>query len=294
MTDRKPLVSIGMPVYNGGNFIRSALESLLAQDYENFELIISDNHSTDSTQEICSDYMIRDKRIRYFRNETNEGAVRNFTRVFELSQGEYFMWAAHDDYREPNYIRLCVELMENNPKVILCCSRIIAVNENGDAREIKENFHTIGMVPYKRFHKMLWANSCAIIYGLIRRNGLRKKNLFNNTIGSDNLLLAELSLKGEFYQFPLFLFRKRIRSNNIFEKIKIILESNFPDSRQAFFSPFSKMAIEYFKLVHYSNLRGKEKILAYLDIIFCYLLKYKIFLSDPAFTIYLNLSRVTK
>ena len=104
MADRKPLVSIGMPVYNGSDFLPHALESLLSQDYENFELIISDNNSTDSTQKICLDYMAKDKRIRYVRNETNVGAIENFNRVFEMSQAEYFMWHAHDDLREPNYI----------------------------------------------------------------------------------------------------------------------------------------------------------------------------------------------
>ncbi|MEM4134638.1 MAG: glycosyltransferase, partial [Candidatus Micrarchaeia archaeon] len=84
MNLRNPLVSIGMPVYNGERFIRQALDSLLAQDYENFELIISDNASEDKTPEICLEYAARDKRIRYYRNEKNMGAAWNFKRVFDL------------------------------------------------------------------------------------------------------------------------------------------------------------------------------------------------------------------
>lgn len=119
MADRKSLVSIGMPVYNGERYIVEALDSLLAQDYENFELIISDNASTDRTQGICLEYTSRDKRIRYYRNETNMGALWNFNRVFELSSGEYFMWASHDDLWRPHFISELVGLLEATPSAVL-------------------------------------------------------------------------------------------------------------------------------------------------------------------------------
>ena len=292
MVNRKPFVSIGMPVYNGGNFIRPALESLLAQDYENFELIISDNHSTDSTQEICSEYLNRDKRIRYYRNETNEGAIRNFTKVLEISEGDYFMWHAHDDYRQPNYISACLEVLEDHPNVILSCTKVL-VRENGRLRELKESFSTMGMPTPRRFHKILWSNSGASIYGLIRRSSLRKAKLFRNTVGSDILLLSELSLRGEFHELPLFLFTKSIRGGSMAKKIKVILESTLPDGNRVFL-PFTKMALEYCKLVQDSDLGRIEKTVAFLDIILCFLVKYKIVLSDLGLTFYLSLPKVIK
>src|SRR6266508_180906 len=100
MEREAPLVSIGMPVFNGQRFIRQALDSLLSMDYPNFELIISDNASTDGTAEICQDYAARDRRIRFYRNAKNEGAFGNFARVLALARGNYFMWAAHDDIWE--------------------------------------------------------------------------------------------------------------------------------------------------------------------------------------------------
>ena len=106
MADSQPLVSIGMPVYNGERFIRQALDSLLAQDCENFELIISDNASADGTQEICLEYAAQDGRIRYYRNENNLGALANFNRVLGLAQGPYFMWAAHDDVWDARKFKL--------------------------------------------------------------------------------------------------------------------------------------------------------------------------------------------
>lgn len=114
MDDMKPLVSIGMPVYNGEKYIRQALDSLLAQDYGHFELIISDNASTDGTPEICREYAARDSRIAYYRNQENMGAAWNFKRVLDLAAGEYFMWLPHD-YRllDANYLSTLINGIGN-------------------------------------------------------------------------------------------------------------------------------------------------------------------------------------
>src|SRR5215469_6919606 len=107
-----PKVSIGMPVYNGANYLRSSVPSLLAQDYEDFELLISDNASTDETESICRELAESDGRIRYFRNERNVGAAQNYNKVFRLASGTFFKWAAHDDECHPTMLRRCVEVLE--------------------------------------------------------------------------------------------------------------------------------------------------------------------------------------
>ena len=112
MLNNKPRVSIGMPVFNGENYLAEALDSLLTQTFSDFELIISDNASTDKTEEICRAYAVRDQRIRYFRNQENLGASRNYNRVFELSSGEYFKWAAHDDLCAPEFLGRCVDVLD--------------------------------------------------------------------------------------------------------------------------------------------------------------------------------------
>lgn len=290
MVDKKPLVSIGMPVYNGSNFLHHAMESLLAQNYENFELIISDNHSTDSTQEICLDYVVRDKRIQYFRNEMNVGAIKNFNKVFEISQGEYFMWHAHDDLREPNYISLCLKFMEENPNVVLCCTDAL-LEQNANVNKLGQNVTTIGMSPNKRFRKILWMNSCASIYGLIRSRILRKTGLLRSVFGADNLLLAELSLMGEFFQMPLVLFRKNIADGNIVKKVEAVFETIFPHDNRAYYFPFTKLAMEHWKLIQNSELVGRERLIGFWNVILCFLVKYKIILLDPAATVYLNFSK---
>jgi len=110
-------VSIGMPVYNGAVYIREALDSLLVQSFENFELIISDNASTDDTQSICEEYVRSDPRIRYVRQKKNLGAAKNFHYVLDLAKSDYFMWAAADDYWMPTFIEECLILLRDNKNI---------------------------------------------------------------------------------------------------------------------------------------------------------------------------------
>jgi glycosyltransferase involved in cell wall biosynthesis len=127
-----PPVSIGLPVYNGEKYLSLALDSLLAQDYGDFELIIADNASTDRTAEICRQYADRDRRIRFARNDRNLGAVENFNNVFRLSSGEYFMWAAHDDLWHPSYISRCLGALRQDARVVLCASAVEFIGESGN------------------------------------------------------------------------------------------------------------------------------------------------------------------
>ncbi|WP_081588053.1 glycosyltransferase family 2 protein [Gloeocapsa sp. PCC 7428] len=97
INNNRPRISIGMPVYNGEPYLKDAINSILNQTFEDFELIISDNGSTDRTEEICRTIASQDQRVRYYRNEQNLGAGWNFNRVVDLATGEYFRWACHDD-----------------------------------------------------------------------------------------------------------------------------------------------------------------------------------------------------
>jgi GT2 family glycosyltransferase len=115
-----PLVSIGMPVHNASRYLRNALDSLLAQDYANFEIVISDNASTDATEQICREYAEHDRRVLYHKVEQNMGAIWNFNNVFELAKGKYFMWAAYDDIRNPRCVSACVKALEAHPR---CAAR---------------------------------------------------------------------------------------------------------------------------------------------------------------------------
>ncbi|MEC4684612.1 MAG: glycosyltransferase [Nitrospirota bacterium] len=220
------LVSIGMPVYNGERFIRKALDSLLDQDYENFELIISDNASTDATEEICLDYVSIDTRIRYYRNEYNLGSVENFNRVFDLSSGKYFMWAGGHDGWAPTFISSCVVDLENDPQAVLCYSQTIYMDlednplyimpDRIDTRFLESAAERLKYV----LQKLYW---CNMIYGVIRSDVLRQTGLFRNVIGPDTVLIAELSLAGTFIQVaePLY-FRRMNPEDDVSGEARLI------------------------------------------------------------------------
>lgn len=213
--DRTPLVSIGLPVCNGEPHLRKALESLLAQDYVNIELIISDNASTDGTAAICAGYAARDARVRYHRNPLNLGPTANFNRVLALASGEYFMWAAHDDHWAPDYVRSCVEAFAESKAIVLVGSRGKLVSpEHEECILTDSGFSTVGLKPIERFrrYKSTIHNGNhvgMIFYGLYKRDVLNDAMPMRNVIANDHLLLAKLCFLGEFATVPRVLMVKR-------------------------------------------------------------------------------------
>jgi glycosyltransferase involved in cell wall biosynthesis len=209
MSNKQPMISIGMPVYNGENYIAAALDSILAQSFADFELIVSDNASTDATAEICRSYQARDPRIRYYRNPGNLGAAKNHNRVFELSCGKYFKWACHDDVLAPDFLSQCVAVLEQDPSVVLCHSRITLLDEfNKRTVPLPATFaEGASPSPARRFGGVIVHDrSCADIYGVIRADALRQTSLIAPYVGSDRILRAELALRGRFHEIPEHLF----------------------------------------------------------------------------------------
>lgn len=219
MSKDKPLISIGMPVYNGEPFVKEALDSLLAQDYPNFELIISDNASTDRTHERCLDYANRDGRIRYYRNSENLGALANWNRVFALSRGKYFAWAAHDDVWEPTFVSTLVRLLDDNPDAVVAFSGFNSISEEGEElRKLPRIFDLPSDDLLERLTKYIeqdeYLGKANLICGLIRRGMLEKIGGFKLwekcELGSDMLMVFWLLSQGKLVLAEETLFHKRL------------------------------------------------------------------------------------
>ena len=208
---KKPKVSIALPVYNGENFVSQAIESVLAQTFTDFELIISDNASTDRTQEICLQYAAQDPRIHYFRQETNRGATWNFNHAFELASGEYFNWLAHDDKLAPTFLDTFVTALDENPDHVLCFSKVQIIDENSSPlEEFDVSLRTDSSTPSQRFYDMLMVwHDCLPIFGLIRTSALAQTPLIGAYSLGDAVLLARLSLMGKFYKISEAMFLSR-------------------------------------------------------------------------------------
>lgn len=204
-------VSIGMPVFNGMRYIEQALQSILTQTFDDFELIISDNASTDLTPDICRSYAARDQRIHYRRNKVNIGLSRNQNLVAELSSGKYFMWAHHDDVRAPQCIERCVEILEKNPSIVLCYTSTRDIDETGQPLPRTDpslNLHSVRA--RDRFRDIIRMDHiCEPDFGLVRASILKKTGLHGHYADSDRVFLAELALYGPFHKIPEYLFFRR-------------------------------------------------------------------------------------
>jgi glycosyltransferase involved in cell wall biosynthesis len=271
MSENKPRVSIGLPVRDGENYLAETLDSILAQTYSDFELIISDNASTDRTEEICRVYAARDERIRYFRNEENLGAAENFNRVLGLSAGDYFKWAAHDDLCAPEYLARCVGVLDREPEVVLCYPKTRIIDGQGEfVEDYFDGFHLDSPKPHIRFRDVFRAPGlCNPVFGLMRARILGQTALIGNYAASDRVLLAELALHGRFYEVPEYLFLRRGHPQRS-------LAANVTDSEiAAWFDPAMRgkvllprwrRLLEYLRAARRAPLSRTERIRCYMQV----------------------------
>jgi glycosyltransferase involved in cell wall biosynthesis len=263
---RVPRVSLGFPVYNGERYLRGALDSVLAQDFDDFELVICDNASTDATGEICREVASRDPRIRYFRNEQNIGISPNFRRVFELSRAPYFKWVVHDDLLAPSYLSRCVEWLDRaGPEVALVYPRTLLID--GEGREIGayDDFMDLREArPHERLHHLFWSlgfNHCGL--GLIRADVLRRTRLEGAYESADLVLLVELALRGQFWEHPEPLYRRRVHEGSSFgtyttpESYAVLMD---PANAGSFPTPRTKLFVECLRAIHLAPVGTLERL----------------------------------
>jgi glycosyltransferase involved in cell wall biosynthesis len=257
-------LTIGLPVYNGEQFLAETLECLLGQTFGDFTLIICDNASTDETPEICLDYAKRDRRVQVSRNSVNVGAIGNFNRAFKLATTPLFKWAAHDDLYQPEYLANCMRILDDNPDVVLAHSGTAFIDESGKAFPFdpatgtyvdpkvgvpqKPDSSEVGrsLQPVARFWDVLvgarWGSH---MFGIMRRDALLRAGPLLNFAGSDRAMLAGLALLGRFEAIDERLYLKRFHGDGSWalnqKQLKSFLGGNANYSRrsrqmQAFFS----------------------------------------------------------
>ncbi len=218
----RPRVSIGLPVYNGENFLAAAIDSVLKQTFADLELIICDDASTDRTAEICQDYVARDGRVRYLRNEKNRGAAPNYNNLVRLSRGEYFKWIAHDDVITPDYLAKTVDALERRPDAVLAHTQVRVIDRTGGELTVYDNALplTTGGSPSQRFGGVVldrYAHHA--FFGLIRTSALEKTPLHKSYAGGDRALVVFLALQGSFVHVPEPLYWQRHHPDRYFVKV---------------------------------------------------------------------------
>lgn len=265
MSADSPRVSIGLPVYNGQKHIVGAIESVLKQTFGNFELLISDNASTDNTEAICRDFAARDSRIKYYRQEHNLGSVQNFNKVFELSRGEYFKWFGFDDWLHPEFLESCVGKLDTDSSLVLCyCHEKYYTVESEYICSLNQPHNVVSHKTYKRFHQIMWCRTLIDpTYAVIRRSALEKTSLISNLLQADDILAVELSLLGRFGHIRRYLSYRRAQPKTPMERMDRIEQS--PDTIRL---QFTRMCLEYWRIVKAScRLNIIEKILLLADLV---------------------------
>ncbi|MCX7629482.1 MAG: glycosyltransferase [Geminicoccaceae bacterium] len=260
-----PLITVGLPVFNGEAYLEEAIRSVLAQTFEDWELIVSDNASTDRTAEIARDLAASDRRVRYLRNEHNLGAAANYNRTFALARGRYFKWLAHDDRLLPEYFAKTVRVLDADPEVVLCNGTVAYIDEKG---EIIGTYRSVlhlasGERPSERFAALvLNSHACVDFFGLIRRSALERSLLHAPFHGADRALLAQLALRGRMVQIPEPLVQMREHRQRYTRLRKSIRDRRawHDPNATSLLPPALELYRAYWRLVREEPLPGRERL----------------------------------
>ena len=196
--DSQPLVTVGVPVFNGEMYLSQSLESVLSQTITNLLLLVSDNESTDSTQNQCMQYVNKDARVRYYRQRKNIGVFQNYNELARKSASKYFKWQSSSDWCDRAMLAACVDVLESRPDVVLACPQVWLEGESGGLSPYDKDFGLEMEDPAARFSYLCDnIQLCNLFNGVIRTDALRRSSLNQSFLGSDIVLLAELSLCGK-------------------------------------------------------------------------------------------------
>lgn len=258
-----PFVSVGMPVFNGESFLRQAIDSMLAQSHANLELIISDNASTDGSAAIAAEYATRDPRVHYFLQPRNIGAARNYNFVAARARGKYLKWASANDYCDTAMLAACVEVLESEPRAVLCYGRTRLVDEvTGAVQPFEGDFSITEERPSARFHRVLSEMRLNNAFnGLIRMEALGKTGLIRSYPGSDLVLMAELAMAGTFILLPRPFLYRRIGAHTFSSQLSDRELRYFidPEAKSGAGLDRLRMNIDYFRLVLRASMSFREK-----------------------------------
>lgn len=269
MSRAKPRISVGMPVYNGELYLEEAIESILSQTHGDFEFIISDNASTDRTEQICRDYAAQDKRIVYTRNKENLGAAKNYNRVFHLASGIYFRWFNADDVSAPELHERCIRVMNENPDAALCYGKTAFIDDKGKITEYYDDNLDLQQEKasdrFINFFKSVGYTNA--IYGLMRTTMVAKTMLFGigHYPAADYNFMAELTLHGKFIEIPEQLFFRRMhpQASSWNPKNESVHRKFWMGRAKVWTLPNWKKNLAYLNSIRSSSIESLEKIRLY-------------------------------
>ena len=262
---KQPTVTIAVPVYNGAAYLRESLDSILSQDFGDFEVIIGDNASSDGTEDICRDFAARDPRIVYHRSPLNRGAAWNYNRLFGVAAGRYFKWASHDDRIAPGYLTACVGELERCPEAVIAFPHTVLIARDGQPLGgHADDWDVRYGRAWQRFrHTINQHGLHNVVFGLMRAEAVRSTRLIGRFDGSDIVFLTEMALRGQFHQVPGDLFQRRIHEGMSRRALKNPRDVAkwFDTSARAYHFTWTRLYAETVRAVVDAPLSPREKAL---------------------------------
>jgi glycosyltransferase involved in cell wall biosynthesis len=285
---KRPAVTIGVPVYNSERFLRKTLRSLLSQDFVDFELIISDNGSTDTSQQICEEFAQEDHRVKYIRHSTNQGAGWNFRYLLEAAHGDYFMWAGSHDMWEPTFVSACQAALSQDPEIAVVYTKTQLIDEEEKPLSIMEDkVQTHGLSRPKRV-RIVVSNlrTGNMFYGLFRTEILRKCRLTMAGFGPDLVILMAVNILGSAVLLPepLFLRREICRMQDENDLVAQLYRVN-PNAiiNQKPIRPYLQMGWQYIRSVLHAPIPALEKPYVLLNVIVYYWKRWHRYAKEDLF-----------
>lgn len=261
MSAHTPLLTVGLPVFNGERYLAGAIECILSQSFRDFELIISDNASTDGTEEICQQYARRDRRIRYSRNAVNMGGAKNSDLILDMAKTEYFATASHDDYFSLNYLEACLAKLQSTANAVLCCpEQVVFLDPLGNPTRSQRNCDTEGRDMVGRMQELVNRLGWYAYYGITRteefRSLLKDMSHYRYAYGGDVILMATALLRGLIVVAPrtTFFYREPDRAKEFATHMEEILPGSMAPVR-----PYTGLARDLLQVVQDSELPSEVK-----------------------------------
>jgi glycosyltransferase involved in cell wall biosynthesis len=209
-----PRLTLGLPVHNGERYLCESVDALLAQTFTDFELIISDNASTDRTGAIAQAYAAVDARVRYVRHPRNMGSAFNHNFVVAQARGQFFKWVSDDDSYAPDLLRRCIEALDRWPQIVLAHAWTAFIDDAGQlTHRVDYPLRTDAVGAPQRFRSLLYTQGGDDIYGVVRTGVMRSVAPHGSYHLADRTMVAELALHGPFYNVPDFLYFRRDHPN---------------------------------------------------------------------------------
>ncbi len=263
---KPPLVSIGMPVYNGGDLLKLALDSLLAQEFCDFELNISDNASTDGTEQLCRDYASRDSRIQYIRRDQNYGSNNNGRHAFYRGTGKYYLMSSHDDQWHPRFLFECVKILESDPEIMLAVPAVQFLTPDLMPTDFPyPPLHTVGMGLRSRVAAIFNETNVGYnSYGLYRRQALLDMNVELDCYGGDVVMLMQLMFLGSVHFIPEKLFYYRLNGRTAKEQMESVCNSLSKDHPT---KPYTILTINLMRTIVNANISPPLKRIILSDVL---------------------------